>query len=229
MSDSSGSDSKNQVKPALNFFACLGLAPSLVLDKDTLTQHFHDRQRALHPDRWTKSNHSPLEQLAAILLSANLNQAYQCLKMPEPRALHWLHLHGLDAKNQMTSKGERINLPPERLMQHLEWREKTQVRITSTTSNTQTSSLSENLRDELRTAHQQAWQIFVAQAQAWQGAQSSVPTSPTTAHTTNTQPQEDQEDDQKECQERVVLLCFQDFCFFNRLCSSLDLTSSNLI
>ncbi|KAF8807411.1 Co-chaperone Hsc20 [Phlegmacium glaucopus] len=58
----------------------------------TLKQRFRQAQAACHPDTWATRN--PTQQDLAHTLSSRLNEAYQCLSRPLPRAEYILERNG---------------------------------------------------------------------------------------------------------------------------------------
>lgn len=178
--------------PAVDYFACLGLMRTLHIDAQALEALFHERQKQFHPDRFIGS--SVLEQRAAAVFSANLNEAFQTLKHPEKRVRYWLMLHGVDVN-------ERIQLPPERLMQHLDWREQLDRGFDVE------SDAFVQLKNKLNNEHQRVWQQLLSLCDLLSIKSSTQST-------------------QAECAEllelkRQSLLTFHDFCFLNKCLNAL--------
>lgn len=95
-------------------FALLGLAPSYDVDLAALERAFFERSKALHPDRAAGSTAG--ERIAALTRSRALNDAYQLIKKPVPRAEYLLARAGV-------SIGDNERLDPTFLMEILELRE----------------------------------------------------------------------------------------------------------
>jgi len=95
-------------------FALLGLAPAYDVDLAALERAFFERSKALHPDRMTGS--SAGERVAALTRSRALNDAYQLIKKPVPRAEYLLARAGV-------AIGDNERLDPRFLMEILELRE----------------------------------------------------------------------------------------------------------
>ncbi len=95
-------------------FALLGLAPAYDVDLAALERAFFERSKALHPDRVASA--SAAERVAALSRSRALNDAYQLIKKPVPRAEYLLARAGV-------SIGDNERLDPTFLMEILELRE----------------------------------------------------------------------------------------------------------
>ncbi|XP_064474756.1 iron-sulfur cluster co-chaperone protein HscB-like [Ornithodoros turicata] len=87
-------DSLQKVNENLNYFEVFGESPRYDLDEKRLQETFHDLQRILHPDRFTKK--SEKEKKYSDDHSAFVNLAYQVISKPEKRAFYLLRLHGKD-------------------------------------------------------------------------------------------------------------------------------------
>ncbi|HEV8131782.1 MAG TPA: Fe-S protein assembly co-chaperone HscB [Acidobacteriota bacterium] len=91
-----------KIQPAgdRDYFAFLGLPPSLKLDFQELEKRFHDFSRRFHPDRFFRS--SEQEQAYSIEQSARLNDSYRTLKELVLRTEYLLSLYGMkpDFKKQ---------------------------------------------------------------------------------------------------------------------------------
>src|SRR5688572_29521424 len=95
-------------------FGLLGLPAQFDLDPQVIERAFFDRSKALHPDRFASA--PAAERAAALSKSRALNDAYQTLKKPVPRAEYLLERGGV-------SIGDNEQLEPEFLMEILELRE----------------------------------------------------------------------------------------------------------
>jgi molecular chaperone HscB len=95
-------------------FGLLGLPAQFNLDPTLIEQAFHDRSKELHPDRFAQA--PAAERVAALSKSRALNDAYQTLKKPVPRAEYLLERAGV-------SIGDNERLDPTFLMEILELRE----------------------------------------------------------------------------------------------------------
>ncbi|PIJ52358.1 co-chaperone HscB [Erwinia sp. OLTSP20] len=82
----------------MDYFALFGLPPSFDIDNGQLTSRFQELQRQFHPDRVASRPEN--ERLQAVQQAATINQAYQALKKPLPRAEYLLSLHGIDISNE---------------------------------------------------------------------------------------------------------------------------------
>ena len=95
-------------------FELLGLPARFDLDTQVIERAFFDRSKALHPDRYAQA--PAAERVAALSKSRALNDAYQVLKKPVPRAEYLLERAGVTI-------GDNERLDPEQIMQVLELRE----------------------------------------------------------------------------------------------------------
>jgi len=95
-------------------FGLLGLPAQFDLDPKVIEQAFFDRSKELHPDRFASA--PAAERVAALSRSRALNDAYQVLKKPVPRAEYLLARAGVDI-------GDNERLDPAFLMEILELRE----------------------------------------------------------------------------------------------------------
>ena len=95
-------------------FGLLGLAPGFDVDLAALERAFFERSKALHPDRVAGA--TAAERIAALSRSRALNDAYQLIKKPIPRAEYLLVQAGVTI-------GDNERLDPTFLMEILELRE----------------------------------------------------------------------------------------------------------
>jgi molecular chaperone HscB len=80
----------------MEYFAVLGLAPSLTLDPGEIERRFYARSRELHPDRFARA--TAQEQGEALAKSSLLTVAYRTLKDPHARAEYLLEQEGVTSK-----------------------------------------------------------------------------------------------------------------------------------
>lgn len=99
-----------------NHFELLGLPAAYALDPDALEARYRELQSRVHPDRFAAG--SGAEKRLAMQWAARANEAYRTLRDPVDRARYILALKGFDT-------GEETNtaMPPDFLMQQMEWRE----------------------------------------------------------------------------------------------------------
>jgi molecular chaperone HscB len=95
-------------------FGLLGLPAQFDLDPQVIERAFFDKSKELHPDRF--ANAPAAERVAALSRSRALNDAYQTLKKPVPRAEYLLERAGVTI-------GDNERLDPTFLMEILELRE----------------------------------------------------------------------------------------------------------
>lgn len=111
-------------------FGLLGLPAQFDLDPQLIERAFFDRSKELHPDRF--ANAPAAERVAALSRSRALNDAYQTLKKPVPRAEYLLARAGVTI-------GDNEQLDPEFLMEILELREGlAEARVAKRTSEIET-------------------------------------------------------------------------------------------
>ncbi len=116
MANPSISDNSNErVKPPVaDAFSLLGLTPAFDVDVAALEKAFFERSKELHPDRFASA--PAAERVVALSRSRALNDAYQILKKPVPRAEYLLAQGGVTI-------GDNERLDPAALMPILEERE----------------------------------------------------------------------------------------------------------
>ena len=95
-------------------FSLLGITPSYEIDLSALEAAFFERSKELHPDRYATA--PAAERVAALSKARALNDAYQTLKKPVPRAEYLLSRAGVTI-------GDNERLDPEFLMEILDLRE----------------------------------------------------------------------------------------------------------
>ena len=95
-------------------FALLGLTPAYDVDLAALERAFFERSKQLHPDRMASA--PAAERVAVLSRSRALNDAYQLIKKPIPRAEYLLARAGVTI-------GDNERLDPAFLMEILELRE----------------------------------------------------------------------------------------------------------
>jgi molecular chaperone HscB len=97
-------------------FSFFGLQRSYRLDPLALDKRYREIQSEVHPDRFTQAGDS--ERRLSMQWATRVNEAYQTLKKPLPRAQYLLSLagHAVDGHSNTA-------MPPEFLMEQMEWRE----------------------------------------------------------------------------------------------------------
>ena len=99
-----------------NHFELLGLAPAFALDPSVLESRYRELQGRIHPDRFAAAPEA--ERRLAMQWAARANEAYRTLRDPVDRARYLLSLKGFD-----TGEETNTSMPPDFLMQQMEWRE----------------------------------------------------------------------------------------------------------
>jgi molecular chaperone HscB len=98
-----------------NYFELFGLEPGFDLDPRYLAERYRELQRQVHPDRFASA--SDQERLLSVQQAAQVNEAYQTLKSPLPRARYLLELLGVSMNDRDTT------MDPLFLMEQIELRE----------------------------------------------------------------------------------------------------------
>jgi molecular chaperone HscB len=99
-----------------NHFELLGLPVAYALDAEALERAYLDLQSRVHPDRFASSGDA--ERRVAMQWATRANEAYRTLRNPVDRARYLLGLKGFD-----TGEESNTAMPPDFLMQQMEWRE----------------------------------------------------------------------------------------------------------
>lgn len=121
-----------------NHFELFGLPPAYALDSSRLESSYRELQGRVHPDRFATAPEA--ERRVAMQWAARANEAYRTLKDPVGRARYLLALKGFD-----TGEESNTAMPPDFLMQQMEWRE-----AVAEASAARDAARLEGLRGELR-------------------------------------------------------------------------------
>lgn len=95
-----------------NYFELFNLPEKFQIDLEMLQENYRAIQKEIHPDRFATSSEN--EKVQSMIKSTQTNDAFQTLKSPIKRAKYILSLH---------KSVEKITLPPDFLMQQMEWEE----------------------------------------------------------------------------------------------------------
>ena len=95
-----------------NYFELFNLSEKFEIDSEKLQENYRSIQKEIHPDRFATSTEN--EKIQSMIKSTHVNDAYQTLKSPIKRAKYILSLHKFN---------EKVTLPPDFLMQQMEWEE----------------------------------------------------------------------------------------------------------
>ncbi len=98
-----------------NYFELFGLPVRFGIDLEDLSLRYRDLQRTVHPDRF--ANASEQEKRLSLQQTALINEAFQTLKSPLPRARYLLELNGINLDDNDTA------MDPGFLMEQMELRE----------------------------------------------------------------------------------------------------------
>lgn len=106
----------DEINFSSDHFTLFGLTPAFRIDSLSLDKRFRELQSRVHPDRFAHAGES--ERRVSLQWATRVNEAYQTLKNPLARAQYLLDLagQGLDKENNAA-------MPPEFLMEQMEWRE----------------------------------------------------------------------------------------------------------
>lgn len=100
----------------MNYFELFGIEESFDVDLGHLSTVYQSLQKTVHPDKFAHA--SSQEQLLAVQKSSQINDAYQTLKLPLPRAEYMLKLRGVDMPSEQASFQDNMFL-----MRQMELRE----------------------------------------------------------------------------------------------------------
>ena len=99
-----------------NHFELLGLPVAYTVDPTRLERGYRDLQSRVHPDKFAAATDA--ERRVAMQWATRANEAYRTLRDPLNRARYLLQLKGFD-----TGEETNTSMPPDFLMQQMEWRE----------------------------------------------------------------------------------------------------------
>jgi molecular chaperone HscB len=99
-----------------NHFELFGLPVAFGLDVQRLDEAYRELQAKIHPDKFAHG--AEAEKRLSMQWTTRVNEAYQTLKKPFERARYLLQLQGVDAMDPKNTA-----MPPDFLMQQMEWRE----------------------------------------------------------------------------------------------------------
>ena len=99
-----------------NHFDLLGIPVAFRLESPELERRYRELQSRVHPDRFAAGTDT--ERRLAMQWATRANEAYRTLRDPVDRARYLLQLKGYD-----TDEESNTSMPPDFLMQQMEWRE----------------------------------------------------------------------------------------------------------
>ena len=99
-----------------NHFDLLGVPVAFRLEAPELERRYRELQSRVHPDRFAAG--TDVERRLAMQWATLANEAYRTLRDPVGRARYLLQLKGYD-----TGEETNTSMPPDFLMQQMEWRE----------------------------------------------------------------------------------------------------------
>ena len=99
-----------------NHFSLFNLPCNFRLDTSVLDQRYREAQAQVHPDKYVQAGDT--ERRLSLQWATRVNEAYQTLKKPLPRAQYLLKIRNcpIDAENNAA-------MPADFLMEQMEWRE----------------------------------------------------------------------------------------------------------
>lgn len=95
-----------------NYFEIFNLPEKFDIDLVLLQDNYREIQKKIHPDKFTTSTEN--EKIQSMIKSTQVNDAYLTMKLPLKRAHYLISLH---------HKNKKIILPPDFLIQQMEWEE----------------------------------------------------------------------------------------------------------
>lgn len=101
----------------MDHFARLGLPRDFAVSDKALERAYFAAQRRFHPDRF--AGRTPREKTLSLQHATLVNEAYETLREPLPRARHLLEVLG----RPLPGEDGRTIADPELLMEAMEWRE----------------------------------------------------------------------------------------------------------
>ena len=99
-----------------NYFELFGLAPRFAIDVEALERTYRELQSRVHPDRY--AHLADTEKRLSMQWATRVNEAFQTLRKPLPRARYLLELRGHDVAHESNTA-----MSPAFLMDQMEWRE----------------------------------------------------------------------------------------------------------
>jgi molecular chaperone HscB len=99
-----------------NHFELLGLPIAYSVDPARLEHGYRELQSRVHPDRFAAG--SEVDKRVALQWATRANEAYRTLRDPVERARYFLQLRGYS-----TEEESNTSMPPDFLLQQMEWRE----------------------------------------------------------------------------------------------------------
>ncbi|MGJ8690891.1 MAG: co-chaperone HscB [Thalassotalea sp.] len=100
----------------MNYFELFGVDESFDIDSQYLSQVYQSLQKKVHPDKFAHA--ASQTQLLAVQKSAQINDAYQTLKLPLKRAQYMLEQRGVEMPPEQNSFQDNMFL-----MRQMELRE----------------------------------------------------------------------------------------------------------
>ena len=100
-----------------NYFELFQLPVSFDVNAENLASRHRAIIARVHPDQF--AHKSVMEQRVALQWATFANEAFDTLKSPIARAQYLLKLNA----PELAQEGVRVSLPPEFLMQQMQWRE----------------------------------------------------------------------------------------------------------
>lgn len=97
-------------------FALFELPRTFRVDAAALDARYREIQARVHPDKFAHAGDA--EQRLSLQWATRINEAYQTLKKPLPRAKYLLHLSGQDVGAENNTA-----MPTDFLIEQMEWRE----------------------------------------------------------------------------------------------------------
>lgn len=106
----------HKISSMQNHFELFHLPVQFALDANALDLAYREVQNQVHPDKFVTA--SGVEKRVAMQWATRANEAYHTLKNPMRRAAYLCELKGIDLQIESNTA-----MPPQFLMQQMEWRE----------------------------------------------------------------------------------------------------------
>ncbi|MDP5210078.1 Fe-S protein assembly co-chaperone HscB [Microbulbifer sp. 2205BS26-8] len=138
----------------LTHFEIFGLEPVFALDRSALTARYRELQREFHPDKYASK--SEREQLLAVQMAAQINEAHAVLQDPVQRAAYLLELAGVEVSPEQTTADVHF------LMQQMQLRERLEAVCEQPDPTTALEALAEEVGELYREAQARFAEVFTA-------------------------------------------------------------------
>lgn len=151
----------------MNYFELFNLEVSFNVDLSELATSYQKLQQLTHPDKFATA--SDRDRLLSVQKNAQVNDGYQTLKSPLPRAEYMLHLKGIDLQHEQTTLQDNAFL-----MQQMEWREQLEEIEGGQGAEQKLAQLDDEIKDIINTELKQLEQALALNSEQTNQAASSI-------------------------------------------------------